>query len=114
MELDAAGLPVREADEGELIGSVRLGRSDWRVRIVEGERGGVTMPLVDIREYVLEESPERSRYHAPKAGGRGKVRGSFSGWTKKGLRVTSDGAEMLAELIAQAAVKCASQEEEVA
>lgn len=75
------GLPP-EAPEVE-VGSIRHGGSEYRVRIVEGERGS----MIDFREYVLPPTPESQRAYVPKGKGRGRVqKDPFTGFTRKGMR----------------------------
>ena len=111
MELDDAGLPVRE-DTAVEVGRIVLGRSAWVVRVIpDGERGGEPMPLIDLRELVLPARVESERYRAPKGGARGQTRKNFEGWTRKGVRVTVDGAEELSELLARAAIAAGTLDE---
>lgn len=109
MEIDELGLPAeREPVE---VGAVRWGGSEYRVRIVDGDRG----PMVDVREYVLPRRPEETRAYVPKGKGRGRIpKEPFTGWTKRGLRFDLETWGTMVSLVVGAMAQAETEETEEA
>ena len=95
-----------ERAEGVQVGAVRVGGSEYRVRIIEGDRE----PMVDVREYVLPERAEATRAYVPKGKGRGKVRASFEGYTRRGLRFDLETWSSVLALVAGAMAEAENAE----
>lgn len=104
-----ASVLARSEDAGagltEMGSGVRAGgRSVWRVRYGMGEKGGETVPVIDIREYVEPARAEASRIvGAGRHAGSARKREPFSGWTKHGVRLEVARAVELAAAILEAA-----------
>ena len=96
-----AGTGLTEMGSGVRAG----GRSVWRVRYGMGEKGGETVPVIDIREYVEPARAEDSRTVGAgrRAGSARRTKEPFSGWTRSGVRLEVPRAVELAAAILEAA-----------